>query len=78
MEDLRGVLHEFFQREAVRRHVELGPGDARLRAALFRSARVLRDATNDAGGWAMDVELPRREFERLRKHDPDFARLCAD
>jgi len=76
--ELRGVLREFFQREAVRRHVELGPGDARLRAALFRSARVLHDATNDVGGWAMDVELPRREYERLRKHDPDFARLCAD
>jgi hypothetical protein len=45
---------------------------------LFRSARVLHDATNDVGGWAMDVELPRREYERLRKHDPDVARLSAD
>jgi hypothetical protein len=26
----------------------------------------------------MDVELPRREFERLRKNDPDFSRVCSD
>jgi GTP-binding protein HflX len=78
VEALRGVLREFFRREAVRRHIELGPGDARLRAALFRSARVLRDEGTTAGGWAMDVELPRREYERMRKHDPDFARVCAE
>ena len=75
---LVGTLRDFFHREAVRRRIELGPSDARLRAALFRSARVLRDEATKAGGWAMDVELPRREFDRMRKNDPDFARLCTD
>jgi GTP-binding protein HflX len=72
------AVTDFFHQEAVRRHVQLGPGDARLRAALFRSARVLREETTQAGGWEMDVELPRREFDRLRKHDPDFSRVCAE
>jgi len=75
---LVAALTDFFHREAVRRHVHLGPEDARLRAALFRAARVLRDESTQAGGWEMDVELPRREFERLRKSDPDFCRVCAD
>jgi GTP-binding protein HflX len=75
---LVGALTDFFHQAAVRRHLELGPGDARLRAALFRSARVLREQATQAGGWEMDVELPRREFERLRKNDPDFSRICAD
>ena len=75
---LVGAITDFFHQEAVRRHVQLGPGDARLRAALFRSARVLHEETTDAGGWEMEVELPRREFERLRKNDPDFSRVCAD
>ena len=75
---LVAAIADFFRQAAVRRRVQLGPGDARLRAALFRSARVLHEAATDAGGWEMDVELPRREFERLRKNDPDFSRVCAD
>jgi GTP-binding protein HflX len=75
---LLAALGDYFHREAVRRRLELGPGDARLRAALFRSARVLHEQPTQGGGWQMDVELPRREFDRLRKNDPDFSRLCSD
>jgi GTPase len=75
---LVAALTDFFHLEAVRRRLKLGPGDARLRAALFRAARVLHEEITPAGGWEMEVELPRRELERLRKSDPDFSRVCAD
>jgi GTP-binding protein HflX len=74
---LVAAITELFHAASVRRRVLLGPGDARLRATLFQSARVLGDETTETGGWAMDVELPRREFERLQKCDPDFSRVCA-
>jgi GTP-binding protein HflX len=60
----------------VRQRLRLEPRDARLRASLFRVARVLREEVTDAGGWELELELPRREYDRLRKTDPDFARAC--
>ena len=73
---LVGALGEFFHRESVRQRLRLEPRDARLRASLFRVARVLREEVTDAGGWELELELPRREYDRLRKTDPDFARAC--
>jgi len=73
----RGALTDFFHREAVgatstsaRRTPGCGP---RCFVRAGTAGRV-----HPAGGWEMDVELPRREFERLRKSDPDFSRVCAD
>jgi hypothetical protein len=63
-------------RESVHQRLHLEPGDARLRASLFRVARVLREEVTEAGGWDLELELPRREYDRLRKNDPDFARAC--
>ena len=73
---LVGALGEFFHRESVHQRLRLEPRDARLRASLFRVARVLREEVTDAGGWELELELPRLEYDRLRKTDPDFARAC--
>ncbi|MCU0767480.1 MAG: GTPase HflX [Gammaproteobacteria bacterium] len=73
---LVGALGEFFHRESVHQRLHLEPRDARLRASLFRVARVLREEVTEAGGWDLELELPRREYDRLRKNDPDFARAC--
>jgi GTP-binding protein HflX len=78
VDGLLRALGEFFHRESVRTHLHLQASDARLRALMFRNARIIEDEATDAGGWSMEVELPRREFERLRKTDADFARGCRD
>jgi GTP-binding protein HflX len=78
VEGLLQALAEFFHRESVRAHLRLQASDARLRALMFRSGRIIEDEATDAGGWSMEVELPRREFDRLHKTDADFARGCRD
>ncbi len=78
VDGLLQALGEFFHRESVRAHLSLQASDSRLRALMFRSARVISEAATDSGGWTMEIELPRREFDRLRKTDADFARGCQD
>ena len=72
MEQLTGALGEFFHREQVRRVLRLQPSDGRLRAALFAAGTILRDTALDTGGWEVEVRLPRREFDRLLKQNPDL------
>lgn len=52
-----------------RRSFRLGPTDGRLRAWLFRHARVLEECGTDQGGWNMDVLISAPDFERLRGID---------
>ena len=66
------VLAGFFHREQVRRVLRLAPREGRLRAALFSAGRVLRDMPLDNGGWEMEVQLPRRDLDRLIKQHPDL------
>ena len=72
LEALIDLLGEVFHREEVSRVVRLSAAAGRLRAALFGAGKVVRDAPLENGGWEMEVRLPRREFERLLKHDPDL------
>jgi len=59
------ALAEFFHQGYVRHRVRLRPEDGRLRARLFQCANVIADDAMDDGGWSMEVELPKREYERL-------------
>lgn len=65
------VLQDFFSREQVRRVLRLTSGEGRLRAALFEAGRVLRDLPLESGGWEMEVQMARRDFDRLVKQHPD-------
>jgi GTP-binding protein HflX len=62
---LYDAVDDFFRRERVCRTVRLGPSDGQLRARLFDLGRVVRERTTDEGGWTLEVELPRRSYERL-------------
>lgn len=78
LELLRQALKEFFHREYVRRMVRLVPSDGRLRARLFAAGKVLSERTTNEGGWEMEVELTRLEFERLKHREQEFpSRLIA-
>jgi len=66
LEALTGHLHH----ERVRTWVRLDAADGRLRARLFQSCRVLEDRVREDGGWALLVELPRQDYERLMRQEP--------
>ncbi len=62
---LLDALAEFFHREHIHRVFRLGPQDGRLRAQLFQLAKILGERTTDEGGWELELEMPRLEYERL-------------
>ena len=75
VEALRRALGEWFEGEIRRCWVDLGPEEGRLRSQLFALGAVRRDEPRATGGWRMEVELPRRRFDRLlRSQDPSAAR----
>ena len=69
MELLREALAEFFHQEHVYKIVQLGPGDGRLRARLFELGRVLSERLLEEGGWELEVELSRRDYDRLLRQE---------
>jgi GTP-binding protein HflX len=62
---LLNAIAEFFHREYVRHRVRLGPEDGRLRSRIYQVAKVLSEEVLELGGWEMEIELPRHEYERL-------------
>ena len=42
---------------------------ARVRARLFDSGRILDEQATEAGGWLIDVEMPRGRFDRLARQE---------
>ncbi len=69
MDLLLQALSDFFHQEHVRRQFHLSPADGRLRARLFELGRVLSERALDDGGWELDVELPRKAYDRLSSQD---------
>jgi GTP-binding protein HflX len=74
MDLLRESLADFFHQEQVRRVVRLEPSEGRLRARLFEVGRVLSETLTAAGGWEMEVELSRLEFDRLVHREQGLTR----
>lgn len=72
VELLREALLEFFQQEHIRRVFRLAPGDGRLRARLFEVSTVLAERVTEEGGWELDLELSRREYERLLRQEGEL------
>jgi GTP-binding protein HflX len=78
MELLIDALAEFFHRDHVRHRVYLGPGDGRLRSKLYQVAKVLSEENLEQGGWEMEIDLPRHEYERLISREQELeSRLIA-
>ena len=73
IDGLLQALTEWFHADVVRGHVLLGPADGRLRALLFEQGAIMREYHAKDGGWELDVELRRRDYERLKKYEPRLA-----
>ncbi len=59
----------------IRRHVlHLEPTDAALRARLFQIAKVIKDESDETGGWTLEVEIATKDERRLS----GFGKVLAD
>jgi GTP-binding protein HflX len=59
--------------EHVRRALHLGAGEGRLRARLYAAGHVLQDHGAEDGGWDLEVELPRADYDRLLRQEAGLA-----
>jgi len=66
------ALGEFFHQEQVIKLMKLTPQDGRLRARLFQLGNVHSEQVTAQGGWEMQVELPRKSFERLMQTESEL------
>ena len=76
LEPLRDVIAERVNAEQARGVIELGPAEGRLRARFYALGDVLAERFTDAGNVRLAVELPRRELERLYRHEGLKAELA--
>lgn len=66
---LEQALEGVFRGEVIHRRVHLGPTSAGLRARLYNTARVLKEESDGAGGWDLEVELLKRNAKLLQELD---------
>ncbi len=79
IESLLGVISEYLHQEVVRGTVRLDVDQARLRSLLYDQAQVLNERVLNNGGWELDIELDRRGYDQLRRHENlAFLDLTAD
>lgn len=75
MNELLGVISGLIRSEQASGLIELGAGDGRLRARFYELGDVLHEEFTDAGTVRLAVRLPRRELERLYRHEGLVAEL---
>jgi GTP-binding protein HflX len=72
VELLLEALAQFFQQEHMLKLVRLEPQDGRLRARIFRVAKIVQERVTDEGGWELELEIAQREYERLLMQEPEL------
>jgi GTP-binding protein HflX len=70
---LLAAIAELTRGDELHRRLVLGPEDGWLRAWVFAHARVLADDGREAGGWQMEVMVPRQELDRLLHREAALA-----
>jgi GTP-binding protein HflX len=66
---LRSAIAERLKGDTVRGWLKLGPLQARARAAFFDLGAVRHEKGDDDGGFLLEVELPRRDYQRLCRRE---------
>jgi len=61
------ALARHFRAEQVHGWLALEPSEGRVRAQLFELGAVQQESVDDTGSWHLEIQLPRRDFERVRK-----------
>ena len=63
------AVQAFLTQGVIRHRLRLPPSAGRVRARLFDSGRILDEQATEAGGWLIDVEMPRGRFDRLARQE---------
>ncbi len=66
---LKQALAEFYHQEHVHKLLQLQPADGRLRARLFELGGVISEQITDNGGWDIEIDLPKKAYERLLQQE---------
>ncbi|MGX2039942.1 ribosome rescue GTPase HflX [Methylocaldum sp. MU1018] len=74
---LQQALEALFRGEVIHRRVHLAPANAGLRARLYGTARILREESDDTGGWDMEIELHKKDARLLHELDEIEASISA-
>ena len=69
-EQLAEVIAEALGDDLLQRELELGPGQARLRAALYELGAVEAESFGADGNAHLQVRLPRADWDRLMARQP--------
>ena len=77
MDLLRAAVAEHFRAEMACGWLRLPPYAGRMRARLFDLGAVRGERINERGEWLMDVQLPRRNLDRLCRQEGIAAELDA-
>ena len=59
------ALHERLGGELLKGSVTLASGEGRIRARLYELAAVTAETGLEAGGWSLELAIPRRKLARL-------------
>ncbi|MBD3619201.1 MAG: GTPase HflX [Chromatiales bacterium] len=67
VEALLEYLGRYLERDMVHGWIALGPAQGRTRALLFEEGAVQQEQIDAQGQWRLEIRLPRRRYDSLRK-----------
>jgi GTP-binding protein HflX len=73
---LLSAISEYLFQDRVRGTIKLGVAEARLRALVYSTGQILKEQSLEDGGWQLQVEFERRDFEQL--HSREGLRFCEE
>ncbi len=66
---LEQALGEFFLSDQVQGWLQLPAGAGRLRAAIYRTGKIVQDIPDESGGCWLEVCISERELQALYRHE---------
>ena len=63
------AVAEYLFQDKVRGLVRLDVSQARLRALLYGAGQILNESMTEEGGWNLEVELLRRDYQQLSSRE---------
>ena len=66
---LLSAISEYLFQDRVRGIIKLGVAEARLRALVYSTGQILDEQPLEDGGWQLQVEFERRDYEQLRSRE---------
>ncbi|MCP4002061.1 MAG: GTPase HflX [Gammaproteobacteria bacterium] len=66
---LLSAISEYLFQDRVRGTIKLGVAEARLRALVYSTGQILDEQPLEDGGWQLQVEFERRDYEQLRSRE---------